>query len=306
MESQYLKRFVCIILGTILIIFVSLTSASPVQADDFGCFEKGANPEQCKGRKPILANSCSDPDSEFRCCEGDDKDYNISSENRNSDVTVLAIHGGLIEPDTSEISKELADRYNWNYYIFSGHGRKQCLKGREGSPEKRNFKRLHITSTHFNHQKALDLVGSHPKSVAIHGYNPERRKYDKGVICVGGKNENQVKAFINHVETNSSTFTNPNGYKLQPINAAEPKDDLCVKPNPPLTGINDCNIVNRNCKGKGLQLELSDVMRADLANKDESRFNALRDIIYGAIKEAMDIGSSNCSEAMGVELRDCP
>lgn len=39
-------------------------------------------------------------------------------------------------------------------------------------------------------------------------------------------------------------------------------------------------------------------MRADLDNKDESRFNALRDIIYGAIKEAMDIGFSNCLEAM--------
>jgi hypothetical protein len=39
-------------------------------------------------------------------------------------------------------------------------------------------------------------------------------------------------------------------------------------------------------------------MRADLANEDELRFKALDDIIYGAIKEAMDISSSNCSESM--------
>ncbi|MCC5668319.1 poly-gamma-glutamate hydrolase family protein [Nostoc sp. CHAB 5784] len=301
MENQYFKRLLCILLGTILIIFTSLALSSPVQADDFGCFEKGANSEQCKGGKPILANSCSGSNSEFRCCEGDDKDYDISSKNRNSDVTVLAIHGGLIEPDTSFISRELADRYKWNYYIFSGHGREQCLKGREGSPEERNFKRLHITSTRFNHQKALDLVSSHPQSVAIHGYNPKRRKYPKGVICVGGKNESQVEAFINYVKVNSSIFTDAGGYELQPINAAEPKDDddgFCIEPKPPLSGINKFNIVNRNCTGKGLQLELSNLMRADLANEDELRFKALDDIIYGAIKEAMDISSSNCSESM--------
>lgn len=300
MNSRYFKQFLCMVLAAILIAISSIVWASPVQADDFNCYERG-NSGKCS--EPLLATSCNQPtNSKFRCCEGVDEDYHIvPPRDRNSDVTVLGIHGGHIEPYTSQISQELADIYKWNYYIFSGHGRKQCLKGLEGSNEEKNFKRLHITSTNFNHKIALDLVAAHPKSVSIHGYNPELRKYDKGVICVGGKNKKQINAFIEHVNANSSTFTNSDGYGLNPIDATDPEKKLCID----LEGTRKCNIVNRNCKGKGLQLELSYGMRMDLANKNEVRFNTLRSIIYGAIKEAMDIESSSCSEDRATKLTNC-
>lgn len=48
-----------------------------------------------------------------------DIDYRIVNENRNSPVSVIAIHGGKIERFTSEIVKAIAGD-NFNYYLFEG------------------------------------------------------------------------------------------------------------------------------------------------------------------------------------------
>lgn len=97
------------------------------------------------------------------------------------------------------------------------------------------------------------------------------------------------------------SVSNDFGYELDPIDATDPEKKFCID----IEGTRKCNIVNRNCKGKGLQLELSYGMRMDLANKNEVRFNTLRSIIYGAIKEAMDIESSSCSEDRATKLTNC-
>lgn len=283
MKKGYFKQIISIILGVILISMGFIAGASPAQADDyFNCFETGSNSRLCP--EPVLVNSCLEaPGSgKPRCCDGATKDYDISVSNKKSDVTVLAIHGGGIEANTSKISQDLATPRQWNRYTLSAHGSSQCLLG------KSNFKRLHITSTNFNHQTALDLVKAHPKSIAIHGYS-EGRNYKEGVICVGGKNQDQIKAFINYVNANSSTFTRQGGYKLYPINAPQAISGDCIDPKPSLKGTDSSNIVNKNSKGKGLQLELSPTMREDLVDKTEQRYETLRNIIYKAIDQAMSI-----------------
>ena len=294
MNGSYFKQVICTVLGTILISIGSITWAGPVQADDYyKCFQPDPKIAGCTEK--VLVNSCFEPpdDKKASCCkgtkEGDKKDYDIDLVDKKSNVTVLAIHGGYIERYTSEISKHLAGPpREWNLYTFSGHGREQCLTGLKDSltKEEKNFKRLHITSTRFNHQKALDLVKAHPKSVAIHGYNP-KRGYDAGVICVGGKNKDQVEVFVSYVKANSSTFTDTDldNYKLQPIDATDKDSVLCDG----LEGTKKRNIVNRNSEGKGLQLELSYTMRRDLAEGTGQRYDTLRNIIYVAIEKAMGV-----------------
>lgn len=287
MSYGYFKQILGIVIGTILIGISSIAWASPVQAaDHFKCFQTDSKFARCSAG-PVLADSCFEPPrpNEVSCCQDtkdDKKDYDISISDQNSDVTVLAIHGGGIEANTSKISRDLATPRNWNRYTFSAHGRPQCLLG------KTNFNVLHITSTSFNHQTAIDLVKAHPKSISIHGYI-KARGYPDGVICVGGRNQGQIKAFINYVNANSSTFTDQGGYNLQPINTPEASSGFCVDREPYLKGVSKRNIVNKNSKGEGLQLEFSPTMREDLVDRAEKRNKTLQNIIYSAIDQAMGV-----------------
>ncbi|NJP09218.1 MAG: hypothetical protein HC866_06790 [Leptolyngbyaceae cyanobacterium RU_5_1] len=90
-----------------------------------------------------------------------------------------------------------------------------------------NFQRLHITSTRFNHQQAVNLVTAHARAIAIHGYSEANRGYQSESICVGGADQNQIDAFINSVNVNKSSFTD---YTLNPINAPRQTNGDCSAP----------------------------------------------------------------------------
>ncbi|MEM9217887.1 MAG: poly-gamma-glutamate hydrolase family protein [Cyanobacteria bacterium P01_F01_bin.150] len=229
-------------------------------ADTFDCYQ--AN--QCD---PALGTS-------RQCVLG--RDYTITASQRydKADVIVLSIHGGKIEPHTSQISQALATLYQWNRYDFAGHGTRQCLRGNS------NFDILHITSSRFDEPDGIALVKAHPKAVSIHGYG-SRRRYRRGTICVGGKNTNQISAFIEFLETQRDGFT---AYQLRPIDATQAEaGDLCSG----LGGTSARNIVNKTKTKKGLQLELGQQMRQDLVNS-HSPYDELRQIFYGAIAHAME------------------
>ena len=251
--------------STILITFTLvglnyLFSPAFTHADEFNCFQTG----NCA--PPALFDSS-------QCLAG--QDYTINAVDvQSSDVVVLSPHGGKIELKTSNIAEDIANLYNWNLYDFTAHGTSSCLDGLS------NYKRLHITSTHFDEPQALALVSSHPKSVSIHGYG-NSRGYSSGTICVGGKNTAQVSAFIDYIETNKNSFT---GYELQAVNATQARSgDICEG----LKGTSSSNIVNKNSNGMGLQLELNKVMRKDLV-KSSSTYDELRNVVYGAISHAMN------------------
>ncbi|MDV3002419.1 MAG: hypothetical protein N5P05_004074 (plasmid) [Chroococcopsis gigantea SAG 12.99] len=279
----YLKRFLSVLLLMLLVSLAWLTPVQSVRADYFQCFQQETGSSQCSTGR-MLKESCFGASNSVapKCCEGKIKDYYVEVDDQKSDVTVLAIHGGEIEEGTTKISQHIAKPRGWNLYTFSAQGRPQCLQ------KDSNFQRLHITSTHFNDTRAVELVKAHPKSVSIHGYR-EWRKYPDGVICVGGRNHAQIKAFISHVNANASSFSGSGSYPLKPIDAstASEGEDFCVDKKPYLKGTARMNIVNRNLRGRGLQLELGPVMRKDLAEGVGFRYDTLRTIIYGAIDEAM-------------------
>ena len=94
-------------------------------------------------------------------------DYQILIQDLGADITIVAPHGGLIEPKTSLITKLIAGD-TFNYYCF------------EGIKDKNN-QDLHITSHRFDEPKALDLISSSDIIITIHAC-----KDIEDTIYVGG------------------------------------------------------------------------------------------------------------------------
>lgn len=82
-------------------------------------------------------------------------DYRRSFRQLNSPLALVAIHGGNIEPGTSEIVKVLAAD-NFSYYSF------ESLR-----PE--SDQSLHITSSKFNDPKCLEICCNSYYVISIHG-----------------------------------------------------------------------------------------------------------------------------------------
>lgn len=72
-------------------------------------------------------------------------DYRIRMEDRSSRVAIIAPHGGLVEPATSQIALGIAAD-SFSFYCFEGLG------------ADRLHHELHITSEHFDEPTALSLV----------------------------------------------------------------------------------------------------------------------------------------------------
>ena len=224
--------------------------------------------------------SCAEPtlSNDSNCRSG--TDYDVTVSNRNSPVTVLSFHGGNIELNTSGISNALSNLYGWNRYDFNAHATSACTTVGTYQGNK-----LHITSTNFNDPRAVSLVSAQPKAVSIHGYS-DKRGYDKGVICVGGKDNAARNVFISYVQNNAAAWNaNPNTYTLNPRDAVAAADGTECGDDE-IRGLASANLVNRTSSNAGLQLELSPQFRADLVNTS-SGFDDLRNLIYGAIRQAM-------------------
>ncbi|MBR2513193.1 MAG: poly-gamma-glutamate hydrolase family protein [Halomonas sp.] len=81
--------------------------------------------------------------------------FSIEIADRGSPITIIAIHGGKIEPGTSSLAKRIAGD-TFNYYSFSGHKRRHNWD-------------LHITSTAFDEPSALALASRSRVVVTLHG-----------------------------------------------------------------------------------------------------------------------------------------
>lgn len=83
-------------------------------------------------------------------------DYEIISRDTDSDTAVIAIHGGSIEPGTSELAETVAgDEYD--FYTFYGMMTSDNLS-------------LRITSTNFDEPIARNLVEESNRTLSIHGF----------------------------------------------------------------------------------------------------------------------------------------
>lgn len=168
--------------------------------------------------------------------EKQDDDYKISFKKATSDVLLMAIHGGSIEPGTTELVDQIALEDNAAYYSFQGI-------------KKRNNSDLHITSSHFNEPKALDLVSDSLYTLSFHGYGNDKEKH----TYIGGLDEPLAERV--RIELEKAGFS-----------VSSASEDI--------EGEDKKNIVNKNKRKKGVQLEISTAQRkAFFTNDDFSSAN---------------------------------
>jgi len=149
-------------------------------------------------------------------------DYKIENKDNKSTVAIIAIHGGGIEAGTTQLAKATSDLGSYNYYSFMG-----ILKS--------GNTRLHITSTNFDEKIARDLVAKSNLTLSLHGCSgTDKITYLGGLDTALGK---QIQKALTSA-----------GFIVKPSTSG-------------LNGTSLQNIVNKNLRGKGVQLEITKDLR---------------------------------------------
>jgi phage replication-related protein YjqB (UPF0714/DUF867 family) len=154
-------------------------------------------------------------------------DYAVLVRREEPAFAIVALHGGGIEPGTSEIADAIAVQ-RWSFYSFEG------LK-------QAGNRVLHVTSACFDEPMCLVLLSDTNRVVTIHG---EESDDDSQGVFVGGLD----------LEL---------GARMRSLLKAQ-GFDVRTHPDPKLQGLDPKNICNRGTAGKGVQLELSHSVRETL------------------------------------------
>ena len=131
-------------------------------------------------------------------------DYRIRVQYGRSGIAILAIHGGGIEPGTSEIAEAVAGEWH-TFYTFSG------IKPSGNA-------RLHISSRKFDEPLGIAIAGRARSVIAIHGC-----KDRKEMTYLGGRHH-QLKQEIKRKLT-AAGFPTKDGVRFP---GANPKN-ICNK-----------------------------------------------------------------------------
>jgi len=153
-----------------------------------------------------------------------DEDYTLSFRDAGSRVTIIAPHGGKIEPRTSDLVRRIAGE-DYNFYCF------------EGIKEKDNAC-LHITSHRFDEPGAIKLVSKSELVVAVHACTG-----NAGLVHIGGLNKKLGRMIAKELQDRGIGVSNDH---------------------PRFQGSNPDNICNRGATGIGVQLEVTRDLRDDL------------------------------------------
>ena len=164
-------------------------------------------------------------------------DYKITVKDVNSKITCISIHGGNIEPGTSEIAEAIAGDI-YNLYKF------------EGLKNSKNIM-LHITSSNFDDENADKLVAKSEQVISIHG-----AKGNEPITYIGGLDKELGRKI--------AKYLTKKGFKV-------------AKPHAGIDGTTKNNIVNRGLSKAGCQLEITRAQRQlffkDGNLKNSNRFN---------------------------------
>jgi phage replication-related protein YjqB (UPF0714/DUF867 family) len=151
-------------------------------------------------------------------------DFRILVRGARASLAVVAVHGGGIEPGTSEIADCIAGE-EFSFYAFEG------LKSRGNTD-------LHITSTRFDEPMCLTLVARSEVVLTLHG---EESEADGEGVFLGGLDDT--------LGTRLCVALEARGF------------DVRRHPDPRLQGLDTDNVCNRGSSGRGVQLELSSAVR---------------------------------------------
>jgi len=174
-----------------------------------------------------MANDTYNCFAELKNHEEQNKDYKISISDVGSGITIIAPHGGKIEPGTSDIARKIAtDRFNC--YCFEGI-------------KKRNNGCLHITSHNFDEPMAVKIISGSHIVVAIHACTGNER-----FVYLGGLDKVLKEVIADELES---------------------RGIIVAKGHGKFKGLNSDNICNRGATKKGVQLEITRGLRDDLKKR---------------------------------------
>ncbi|MFE3144751.1 poly-gamma-glutamate hydrolase family protein [Streptomyces scopuliridis] len=151
-------------------------------------------------------------------------DYRIDVRRTPSRVSHIAIHGGSIEPGSSEVANDVASLTGQQYYNM------------EALPGEAPAARLHVTSTHFDEPRCLTVQSAVMRTVSYHGLSGT-----DAVTHMGGRDEDLLRRIGLALEGA--------GFLVEWGTADE------------VNGDSPANIANRNRSGAGVQLEMTRGLR---------------------------------------------
>ena len=149
-------------------------------------------------------------------------DWRKDTKNTGNQVLIVAPHGGSIEQGTTELTKALADKGNYDYYSFEGIRPK-------------NNSELHVTSTHYDDPTLNQMIKNRTATVSIHGASGTEE-----IIYLGGPRSDLRNAIEKQLVGRGFTVKVPPEY---------------------LGGQNNKNFINREDNNTGVQLELTTALR---------------------------------------------
>ena len=162
------------------------------------------------------------------------KDWTKENTNRHSNVLIFAPHGDNIEKGTTELTKAIANKGNYDYYVFNGTRNK-------------NNSQLHVTSTNYNDPDLINRNYNKDISISVHGAGQSQ---GKNTVLIGGRDEKLIQLISKELSTFKFNVQRSLGH---------------------LAGIDTNNVVNYNKKGQGVQLELTpDLRKSFFSNGDDS------------------------------------
>jgi len=162
--------------------------------------------------------------AELAASEDEGRDYERALLRRESDIVIIAPHGGGIEQGTSEIAAAIAGE-DFSLYCFNG------IKG-SGNED------LQITSTRFDEPNGVALIERSRLVVAIHGLQGEDQ-----VVKVGGLDEELTGKLLRALRDA--------GFKARQDESHH-------------SGTYPSNLCNQGLTGKGVQLEIPTGLRCTM------------------------------------------
>ncbi|MFG6146873.1 poly-gamma-glutamate hydrolase family protein [Halobacillus sp. B23F22_1] len=149
-----------------------------------------------------------------------------------------AIHGGGIEETTSTLA-EAASGSSYPFYAF------------KGKLSSNNFSNLHITSTHFDEPRALDMVSKADHHIAVHGAAGTESK-----TMIGGLDEKLKEIVRRHLEEKGFVVTGTPDH---------------------LNGEHPDNYTNKTKTEQGVQLEITRGQRKEFFKNGDISFSSRND-----------------------------
>ncbi|WP_054634866.1 poly-gamma-glutamate hydrolase family protein [Thalassobacillus sp. C254] len=150
------------------------------------------------------------------------RDYSFTIKENDSETVVSSLHGGGIEPGTTEVACLVSEKGGFTYFDFNGRLRKSNTI-------------LHVTSNHYDEKNIVRISHEKKHHLAFHGCMGK-----ESVTYIGGLNYSLRNAIWSSLEAYGFQV------ELAPFH---------------IGGNNPVNVCNRTKIGKGVQFELSEGLR---------------------------------------------